>query len=65
MSLPLNAIVEADVMDYLPSLPGGCVQCCVTSPPYWGLRSYGTEPTVWPPALSTASGERAPSEWRL
>jgi DNA modification methylase len=22
-------------------LPDGCVQCCVTSPPYWGLRSYG------------------------
>jgi DNA modification methylase len=19
----------------------GCVQCCVTSPPYWGLRNYG------------------------
>lgn len=24
------------------------VQCCVTSPPYWGLRDYGLEPTEWP-----------------
>lgn len=22
-------------------LRDGCVQCCVTSPPYWGLRDYG------------------------
>ena len=24
------------------------VQCCVTSPPYWGLRDYQLEPTIWP-----------------
>jgi DNA modification methylase len=24
------------------------VNCCVTSPPYWGLRDYGISPTVWP-----------------
>jgi site-specific DNA-methyltransferase (cytosine-N4-specific) len=23
-------------------LVDGCVQCCVTSPPYFGLRDYGT-----------------------
>ena len=23
------------------------VQTCVTSPPYWGLRDYGSPPTVW------------------
>lgn len=23
------------------------VQCVVTSPPYWGLRDYGLEPSVW------------------
>ncbi|EQD72690.1 DNA methylase N-4/N-6 domain protein, partial [mine drainage metagenome] len=23
------------------------VHCAVTSPPYWGLRTYGTEPQVW------------------
>ena len=24
------------------------IQCTVTSPPYWGLRSYGTDPISWP-----------------
>jgi DNA modification methylase len=23
------------------------VSCCVTSPPYWGLRKYEVEPTIW------------------
>jgi site-specific DNA-methyltransferase (cytosine-N4-specific) len=26
----------------LRTLPEASVQCCVTSPPYWGLRDYGT-----------------------
>ena len=28
-------------------LPAESVDCVVTSPPYWGLRDYGLEPTVW------------------
>ncbi len=31
-----------DVREVLASLPAGSVDCCVTSPPYWGLRDYGT-----------------------
>lgn len=27
----------------LPSLSGDTFQCCITSPPYWGLRDYGVE----------------------
>jgi len=23
------------------------VDCVITSPPYWGLRDYGTEPIIW------------------
>lgn len=30
----------ADVRDSLKTLPDQSVQCVVTSPPYWGLRSY-------------------------
>lgn len=30
-----------DCRDVLKSLPDESVQCCVTSPPYWGLRDYG------------------------
>ena len=31
-----------DCRDLLRQLPDGCIHCCVTSPPYWGLRDYGT-----------------------
>ena len=31
------------VLDTLPTLPAGSVHCCVTSPPYWGLRDYGVD----------------------
>ncbi len=35
-----NRITNADVIDGLRQIPDGVVQVCVTSPPYWGLRSY-------------------------
>lgn len=28
-------------LDVLPEIAAGSVHCCVTSPPYWGLRDYG------------------------
>lgn len=31
-----------DVFEVLPELPDGSVDCVITSPPYWGLRDYGT-----------------------
>lgn len=34
-------ILCGDVLEVLPTLPAGSVHCCVTSPPYWGLRDYG------------------------
>src|SRR5689334_3949366 len=36
----LNILV-GDCLAMLRTLPSGSVQCCVTSPPYWGLRDYG------------------------
>jgi site-specific DNA-methyltransferase (adenine-specific) len=36
------SILTGDCREILPTLPAGSVQCCVTSPPYWGLRDYGT-----------------------
>ncbi len=33
-------ILIGDSRDVLPSLDSESVQCCVTSPPYWGLRDY-------------------------
>ena len=36
-------ILQGDVMDGLRTLPDGCVQCTVTSPPYYNLRNYKVE----------------------
>lgn len=35
-------IREGDVLERLREMPDGLVQCCITSPPYYGLRDYGT-----------------------
>jgi site-specific DNA-methyltransferase (cytosine-N4-specific) len=34
-------IIENDALTALSELPDNTFQCCVTSPPYWGLRDYG------------------------
>ena len=51
-------ILHGDCRQVLKTLPDDSVHCCVTSPPYWGLRSYlpeghadkhleiGSEPTL-------------------
>lgn len=39
----INKIYQGDVLAYLGQLPAQSVNCCVTSPPYWGLRDYGIE----------------------
>jgi len=47
---PSNQLVTAiqgDAREVLRRLPAGIVHCCVTSPPYLGLRDYGLEPVVW------------------
>jgi site-specific DNA-methyltransferase (adenine-specific)/site-specific DNA-methyltransferase (cytosine-N4-specific) len=36
-------IIVGDALTELAKLPDNYVQCCVTSPPYWGLRDYGIE----------------------
>ena len=37
-----NRIYNLDVFDGLAQTPDNFVDCCITSPPYWGLRDYGT-----------------------
>jgi DNA modification methylase len=34
-------IIPGDCIEGLRTLPDASVHCCVTSPPYWGLRDYG------------------------
>ena len=36
-----------DVLEELRGMPSESVHCVITSPPYWGLRDYGIEPTIW------------------
>jgi DNA modification methylase len=36
-------ILFGDCRDVLATLAAGSVQCCVTSPPYYGLRDYGAD----------------------
>src|SRR5208337_2362338 len=38
-----GSIICGDVFDILPLLDDESIQCVVTSPPYWGLRDYGTD----------------------
>ncbi len=35
-------LFPGDCLAVLREIPDGSVQCCVTSPPYYGLRDYGT-----------------------
>jgi len=37
----LNHIYEGDCLKVLKTLPNNSIDCCVTSPPYYGLRDYG------------------------
>lgn len=36
-------IIEGDCIESMRTLPDQCVNTCVTSPPYFGLRDYGRE----------------------
>jgi site-specific DNA-methyltransferase (cytosine-N4-specific) len=36
-------IIHGDVREKLADLPDETFNCCVTSPPYWGMRDYGYE----------------------
>jgi DNA modification methylase len=40
-------LICGDVLAVLRTLPAEAAHCCVTSPPYYGLRDYGLPPQVW------------------
>jgi len=45
--MPTWKLLEGDARAQLREIPDDSVHCVVTSPPYWGLRSYAVAPTVW------------------
>jgi DNA modification methylase len=40
---PKSEVLCGDSLAILRTLPEASVHCCVTSPPYWGLRNYGVD----------------------
>lgn len=45
--------LHGDALDLLPTLEVGSIQALVTSPPYYGLRSYAIPPSSWPAVAYT------------
>lgn len=50
-------VISGDCLSALKQMPSESVHCCVTSPPYFGLRDYGTEPQIW------GGDDACPHEW--
>jgi DNA modification methylase len=47
MNLELNKIYEGSALEILRTFPDESIDTCISSPPYWGLRVYGTNPQIW------------------
>ncbi len=43
----INKIIQGDALTVLKTMPNESVNCCITSPPYFNLRVYGTEKQIW------------------
>lgn len=43
-----NTIYQGHVIDVLKKMKSNSFHCCITSPPYWGLRDYDLPPQIWP-----------------
>lgn len=41
--IKVNQIICGDALTIMKTWPDGFIDCCVTSPPYWGLRDYGVK----------------------
>lgn len=50
-------IIQGSALEVLRTMGDDSVNCIVTSPPYYGLRSYGTTPQVWNNGNSMCEGE--------
>lgn len=48
-------LYHGQALDVLRTLPPGSVGCCVTSPPYFGLRDYGVDGQI--------GAEKSPAEY--
>ena len=46
MKISESLIIQGDCLEKLKELPAECVDCCITSPPYYGLRDYGMKEQI-------------------
>jgi len=44
--LELNTVHVGDCISILRGMAADSIDCCVTSPPYWGLRDYGNDEQI-------------------
>ena len=51
----INKIHTCDCLDFMKRLPGKSIDFCMTSPPYWRMRDYGSKRQV--------GQERTPEEY--
>ena len=42
-----NKIICGDALGVLKEIPDESIDMVITSPPYWGLRNYNTNPQIW------------------
>jgi site-specific DNA-methyltransferase (adenine-specific) len=42
-----NTIIQGHALDVLKEIPDDSIDMVITSPPYWGLRNYNTNPIIW------------------
>jgi DNA modification methylase len=43
VAIEVNKIYHGDSLSVLKTFHDESIDCCITSPPYWGLRDYGVE----------------------
>ena len=58
----MSKIIRGDSLSVLKTLPAESINCCVTSPPYWALRSYLPDTVQLKNSLSHEEKERVLKE---
>lgn len=51
-----NEIHTSEALLGLQKLPDSCIDCVMTSPPYWGTRDYDLPPQRWPDGARSTLG---------
>lgn len=53
-----NRVIFGSVHTDMKDVPDNSIHCCITSPPYYGLRDYKTEPVIWVSSLQDCKIEK-------